>query len=131
MLYTLFYKWPFLIFSTTCKNIKTNPRLINSFKFCTFNNWIHLKTLGWLTWKYLQPTLQDCSGLFVALLNKSQPSARGRFHANLRVWRRRELWVMWICACAKYKNERCRERSRVLKATFIDLLINYSWQKRN
>ena len=48
--------------------------------------------------------------------------------------RRIELWVvcptvfvtLLICACAKYKDKKYRKKSGILKADFIDLLINYS-----
>jgi hypothetical protein len=34
--------------------------------------------------------------------------------------------IVLICACAKYKDKQYRKKSGILKADFIDLLINYS-----
>jgi hypothetical protein len=60
----------------------------------------------------------------------SSTSARGRQHAETH----RTMGsvsddvrlTLLICACAKYKDKQYRKKSGILKADFIDLLINYS-----
>jgi hypothetical protein len=54
------------------------------------------------------------------LLCLRQTYATDCLHANLCVQRRRELWVVRICACAKYKDKRYGKKSGILKANFID-----------
>jgi hypothetical protein len=72
--------------------------------------------------------LSNPTGLSLRLFTTS---ARG----IVSTMRRREQWVvcptmfvaLLICACANYKDKRYGKKSGILKADFIDLLINYRW----